>query len=248
MERERLEEFRFLIPGYTPETIPLPRLLDYLAQIAAVVGEELSQEMHLVRVVKSSAKPVFKMDSFAAAKAREQAAVVRTGYGTAKQRTAYEQVREMVRVDGRGKPAKLIDRTGVILSFEPAVKSEAEIIATVRQHTVFDGKLVRIGGAREDSTVLMETLSGEIQPRFTAARAVAKRMAPSLYDPIRVIGPGVWQRHREGNWTLANMRIQDYEPLADDDFASVLQKLREARVDWPDNADEQLRAEREPAL
>ena len=244
-QRDELEEIAFRIPAFTPDTIPLPRLLEYLAQIAAVMGDDLAREMHLIRVQRSSAKPVFKVLPDTARRVREQSVRVRTGQGTQKQKLAYRRVREMVLSDG-GKPATLADRTGVLIDFQP-LQIETDLIAAVRQHTTYDGKLIRVGGQTEDSTVLMESLSGDVQSNFVAPRATAKRMAKFLFEPIRVIGPGTWNRYRDGRWVLESMRIADFEPLEDDSLSEVFQKLRDTNVAWPENAEDAIRAERESA-
>jgi hypothetical protein len=230
------EELRLLIPAYTPDTMPLGRLIEYLKEIAEVVGD-VSDEMHLVKILKSSTRPVFKMTPLAADRARQQIAVVRSGSGTSKQRDAYGRVRQMVRADG-GRPVKLADRTGVLLNFDPAV-DEAQIIATARQATTFDGTLIRVGGSSETSTVLMQDLSGE---------TLAKAMASYLFDPLRVFGTGSWERYRSGKWRLGGMTIQHFEPLPTESLLDTLQKMRDAAVDWPEEADVAMRAERELAL
>jgi hypothetical protein len=240
---EDFEELEFVIPAYTPDTMPLDRLLQYLQQIGEVVG--VAHEMHLVRIEPSSTKPVFKMPVPVAIQARSRAASVQRGDGTVRQRAAYNRIRQMLRRDG-GKPASLNDKRGVILDFPPT--PEAGPINGVRQATTFDGELLRVGGAGDYTPILMRDLAGEIYSGFSAPRGLAKEMAPRLFEPIRVTGIGSWDRSKEGEWTLAKMLIQTYEPLPDEDLGEVLRRLRSAPVTWPENVDEILRAEREPNL
>jgi hypothetical protein len=235
------EELELVIPAYTPETMPLDRLLQYLQQIGEVIGEP--QEMHLVRIESSSTKPVFKVPIPLAMLVRERAAAVRSGSGTQVQRAAYNRIRQMVRKDG-GKPASLKDRTGIILDFPPTLE-EAETISGVRQASSFDGSLLRVGGVGEYTPILMQDLSGNIFAGFSAPKILAKAMAKLLFEPIRVSGIGSWDRSPAGEWKLSKMLIQVYEPLSDETLDEVFQKLRAAPVSWPANADEILRAERE---
>ena len=236
------EEIKLVIPVHTPETMPLGRLVEYLQEIAAVMGD-VAQDMHLVRLVKSSTKPVFRMAAGPAQRAREQTAAVRTGRGNQQQRNAFNNVRRMVREDG-GRPAKLIDRTGVLLNFEPD-EALPDVVAAVRQVTSFDGTLRRVGGSGDMIPILMEKLDGEVQSGFSAPRVLAKAMGQLLFDPLRVSGIGNWQRHRDGRWTLSAMLIQAYEPLEDEDLKETFRRLRNAPVKWPANADDVLAAERE---
>ena len=237
------EEIEFVIPAYTPDTMPLDRLLDYLRQIGDVVGAP--QDLHLVRIEASSTKPVFSVAIPAAAQVRERAAAVRAGRGTNKQRNAYNQIREMVRLDG-GVPASLKDRTGVILDFPPHGQ-EIGTISGVRQASSFDGSLIRVGGVGDNVPLLMQDLGGEVFSGFSAPKAIAKAMAPMLFEPLRVTGVGSWERSAAGEWKPSKMLVQSFEPLGGETLADVFQKLRAASVTWPPDADDILRSEREPS-
>jgi len=233
-----------MIPAYTPDTMPLDRLLDYLRQIGDVVGAP--QDLHLVRIEASSTMPVFSVQVPVAIQARQRAAEIRTGGGTDRQRAAYNQIRQMIRKDS-GRPASLKDRTGVILDFPPAPE-ELESASTVRQATTFDGSLMRLGGVGDPVPVQMQDLNGEVFSGFSAPRTIAKSIAPLIFEPIRVTGIGEWERTPQGVWKLNRMSIQAYEPLSNETLAEVFQKLRLAPVIWPPDADDLLRAEREPDL
>jgi hypothetical protein len=240
---EDFEELEFLIPAYTPETMPLDRLLQYLQQIGEVIGA--TSDMHLVRIDESSTKPVFHIPAPQAVEARERVAAVRSGNGTQVQRTAFNRIRRMVRQDG-GKPASLKDHTGVILAFPPA-PDEIGAISGVRQPSTFDGALIRIGGVGDFTPIQMQNLDGEVFSGFNAPRTLAKEMAQRLFEPIRVAGIGNWDRSSAGEWKLSNMLIQSYEPLDNDPLEEVFRKLKAAPVPWPSNADDILQAERESA-
>ncbi|MGH7102798.1 MAG: hypothetical protein ACREFJ_10425 [Acetobacteraceae bacterium] len=237
------EELEFVIPAYTPETMPLDRLLQYLQQIGEVIG--FARDMHLVRIADSSTKPVFRLPTPIAIQARNGAAAVGRGSGTRDQRAAYERIRQMVRSDG-GKPASLKDRSGVILDFPPT--PEVEPVIGIRQATTFDGVLLRVGGVGDYTPVLMQDLAGESCAGFSAPRPVAKAMATLLFEPIRVNGIGSWDRSPDGDWKLAKMLIQTYDPLKDESAQDLLRLLRDTQVAWPTDADEQLAAERESAV
>ena len=53
-------EYRFEIDAYTPETIPLSRLSQYLGDLARIMGE--SANVHLVRIEKGSTAPIIRVD------------------------------------------------------------------------------------------------------------------------------------------------------------------------------------------
>ena len=72
----------------------------------------------------------------------------------------------------------------------------------------------------------MRDLTGEIYSGFSAARSVAKEIAPRIFEPIRVSGIGSWDRSKDGEWKLAKMLIQAYEPLRDEGLAELFHRLR----------------------
>ena len=52
----------------------------------------------------------------------------------------------------------------------------------------------------------------------------------------------------EGEWHLERMQIQSYERLEEEDLSLVLERLRSLNVEWPDDALDRLRDEREASL
>jgi len=238
---EDFEDIEFVIPAYTPETMPLDRLLQYLKEVGDVVG--LAHDMHLVRIETSSTRPVFRMPVSVARQARETGASVQRGDGTTRQRAAYQRIRQMVERDSGAKPASLSDKRGVILDFPP-LKQEGEI-SGLRQVTSVDGILLRAGGASEFGSLLLQGLKGEQLAGFTASRTLTKEMARHLYEPVRVHGVGIWDRTLEGQWTLGKMAVQSYELLGGETLEQVVRELQAVALTWPDDAAEQLRSERE---
>ena len=117
------EELSFVIPGYTPETMPLGRLIEYLQQMAVVLGDPTN--LHLVEIRHSSVAPVLHAPKAIALEARERASRVPRGDGTKRQVDAYNRIRRMVRRDASGteysgRPALLKTAERVILEIPAA--------------------------------------------------------------------------------------------------------------------------------
>lgn len=239
------EELRFVIPAYSPETMPLGRLIEYLQQIATIIGDPNS--IHLVDIEKSSTAPVFLVQKRIALEARVISAKVERGEGTREQARAFRRIGTMLHRDARdaGRPAVLKGVDNRILLRIPVAIDDPEVITGVRQATSFDGELIKAGGAGENPSLQMRDLEGNIYSGFTTSKPLAKEMAALLYEPVRVSGVGIWNRSSEGRWTLERMHVQSYEPLEDEDLSLVLEKLRDHKVKWPSNALAKLQAERE---
>ena len=106
---EDLERFAFTVPGYTPDTMPLDRLIDYLKHLAVILGEP--SDLHLISIDRSSTRPVLLMRHDVATRARARVTEVRQGGGSERRRDAFHSIRKMVSEDG-GKPATLQAKEG----------------------------------------------------------------------------------------------------------------------------------------
>lgn len=241
------EKFSFVIPAYTPETMPLDRLIEYLQQIAMVMGDPAN--MHLVELETSSTAPVFLIPKRAALDAQERTARVSRGEGTKDQHRAYERLRRMVRRDAPGatRPALLKSTKRVLLEI-PAAPEDLGVLNGVRQATQLDGVLVSVGGVGGSASLRLQLLNGQVIAGLTVSRAKAKEMAHLIYEPIRVTGPGIWGRNEDGEWALDRMHVEGFEPLTDRSASDVLAELRALKIAWPPDVLDRLRYEREGAV
>jgi hypothetical protein len=244
------EDISFVIPGYTPETMPLNRLIDYLQQMAVVLGDP--ENLHLIEIRKSSTAPVLRTPIATAIAAGDRARRIQRGEGTRRQTGAYNRIRHMLRQDAgatvqRDRPALLRTTTQVLLEI-PAAPKDTGVVEGLRQFTTIDGQLTRVGGAGEDAALQVQQIDGRILSGFTAKRALAKELATLLYEPVRLMGIGQWYRDEEAHWTLDRMLVQGYERLEDEDALVTLERLRKLDVKWPSDTWDTLVAEREAGL
>lgn len=98
-------EYRFQIDAYTPETIPLARLSQYLNDLARMMGE--SANVHLARIEKGSTVPVIRVDREAEPKVRERLRAVKFNEGPLEARKAYKEINRKLIQDNAN--AVLID-------------------------------------------------------------------------------------------------------------------------------------------
>ncbi|MEY2928153.1 MAG: hypothetical protein RL367_2630 [Pseudomonadota bacterium] len=241
------EELSFVIPGYTPETMPLGRLIEYLQKMAIILGDP--DNLHLVALRQGSCAPVFHAPRATVLEASDRAGRVARGDGTKKQVDAYNHVRKMLRRDARdaGQPAVLRSPTKTILEIPAAPDDQGEL-SGVRQASSIDGQLMRVGGAGEDASLLVQDLEGRTLSGFTTSRSLARELGCLLYQPVRLSGIGQWARSDEGEWMLERMHVQSYESLDDEGPGATLERLRRLNVKWPAEAADLLADERDPAL
>jgi hypothetical protein len=240
-----LERFKFTVPGYSPETMPLDRLMEYLKELSIVLGNP--GDLHLVGVEKGSTRPVLAMRHDVAAKARHNAREVAQGGGSQRRRDAFDTIRRMVAKDG-GKAAVLRAPKGqVILKFPSVEIGQDQVIQYLRQHTSIEGKLMRVGGIGENAQLLVQELNGHVIAGVSASRPLAQQMAPMIYHDLKFSGIGTWHRNEEGKWQISRLHVQTFDPLDESSLEDVVEQLRAVKVKWPDDALEQLQAMREQA-
>ena len=90
-------EYRFTIDLFTPETFPLARLVEYLGDLANLLGH--SDDVHFMRVDPGSAQLISLIDPPAQPKIRQRLAAVRHGGGPVDARKAFRSIDERLASD-----------------------------------------------------------------------------------------------------------------------------------------------------
>jgi hypothetical protein len=96
---------------------------------------------------------------------------------------------------------------------------------SVAMLTTIDGQLISVGGVGDDAALQVQDIDGRILSGFTAKRHLAKELDQLLWEPVRLMGVGLWERDSEGVWSLSRMQVQGYERLEDEDASLSLARL-----------------------
>lgn len=237
-----LERFKFTLPGYSPDTMPLNRLMEYLNHLSIVLGSP--GDMHLVGIERGSTRPVLAMRHDIAHRARNNARAVAEGGGSQTRREAFNTIRRMVAEDGGETAILKAPKGAVILKFPSAPLGEDQVVNSLRQHTSIEGTLVRIGGIGDNAQLLIQEMDGTVIAGSAASRPLAQEMARLIYHPIRVNGDATWHRTEEGQWKITRLLVQSYAPLDERELPEVVAELQAVKVKWPEDSLEQLQAMR----
>jgi hypothetical protein len=224
-------EYRFLIDAYTPDTIPMHRLAEYMAELAVILGERAS--VHFRRLEPGSTVLVHKIDREAVPKVRDRIRNVRVGDGPSDAMRAYDKMNKMLREDDgvgtlREKP------TAVLIRF-PGREQTEEKFASIRQFGTIDGEVTWVGGSDQTAHITLLSEGREITRIYTS-RAIAKQLGNQLWEPVRLSGRGRWMRDGEGTWCLLDFKVDAFEPLEKLSLSSALAELRAIPADWDNDA------------
>ena len=222
------EEFRLKIEAYTPETMPMERLAEYLAKLAEMLGEKTF--VHFVRLEPGSTSVVHRIDREAIPKVRHRTASVRRGIGPRDAVRAYRKINRML-VDDNGSAVWKEERSVADILVFPGKEEVEEQFTGIRQQGSIDGEVIRVGGHQRLIPVMLKANQQEIAGCW-ADRSTAKALGAYLFEPVRLFGTGRWNRNDDGKWCLDIFRIQSFVPLRNVPLSEALAELRNVGVDW----------------
>lgn len=200
--------------------MPLGRLVEYLGELAKILGEDHS--IHLVEVDEGSTVLVHKIDAEAVPKIRDRAVAVQNGSAPPVAMRSYQRVNKMLRDDDGS--AAFLEDAAELIEF-PGSRAQLPPFMSVSERGEIDGEVQRIGGMGDPVPVLLST-EGRTLSGCWAKRAIAKPLALRLFEPVRLFGEGRWTRDPTGNWTLSAFRIDSFQELERDSLSDTLNKLR----------------------
>jgi hypothetical protein len=229
-------EYSFHIDGdYTPQTIPMDRLGDYLTALAKLLGEKT--HVHFTEVQDGSVALHAAVDGPARVRVADRVQAANSAEPPKDLAKALEALDEMLRRDNAtGSLRDGSDR--VIIPFLGVQKKRPPVYGPIRQHGTLTGQVVRVGGT--DASIPVHLRDGDtVLTGLVATEDIARRLAAHyLLDPIRVIGTGTWYREADGTWRMDAFKIEDFEELESASLVEVVARLRAARgSEWGALAD-----------
>jgi hypothetical protein len=221
-------EYTFRIDAFTPETIPMARLAQYLTELSTLVGH--NQSTHFDRLEAGSARLVYKIDAVDAPKVEQRLA--QTGEISAPKdlRKAFETLDNMLANDNA--VGELRNPAGaVIIPFPGRDRPKQLAFPAFRQDGSLDGQIVSIGGRDTTAHVILQ--DGTVTySNIKLSREMARKLRGYLYEQkVRLIGSGRWERSPEGAWKLLDFSVDRFEVLDDSSLSEVLASVRNI----PDN-------------
>ncbi len=226
--------YRFKIDAYTPETMPMARLAEYMAELASMLGEP--KAVHFQRILPGSTIIVHRVEVEAVPKVRERLKGVRRREAPADALRAFNRVNKMLKEDnGVG---VLQDRGAVVIQF-PGRDTVEEKYPPIRQEGTIEGFLVGIGGSDESVHVRLMVEDREVTGIHTD-RSIAKQLRHLLFDHVRLRGRGSWTRDPESGWILKSFKIEGFEGLNDASLSDALAELRTLPLHFEAGALEEL--------
>lgn len=214
------EEIVLEIDAYTPATLPMARLAEYLAKFAALLGDEAN--VHFSKLVKGSARCMAYADEQAVPKVRERVESVVSGTAPRPTLKAHKEIDDLLAADNAIGGVYIGEQK--LIEFPGRRRAQKEKIGPVRRDTSLDGEIFMIGG--RDDTINVHLRNGDKTFRCEVSIELAKRLAPYfLNGPVRLFGHGEWYRI-DSYWEMANFTAIDFTPLERTTLKASIEGLR----------------------
>lgn len=214
--------YHFVFDRWSPHDLPMKRLAEYLADLAALFGE--ANGVHLDRIQDGSVDVVRRIDSAVAPAVQRRLELATSRDAPTDLVEARDTINARLVADEAAGSIRGPDGK-VIVRFPGRDAEPSEALGPFRQDGTFEGTLIRIGG--RDETVPVQLADGGMIHICNADRAMARDLAPHLFGPtLRVIGNGRWLRESDGHWNLIRFDIRDFEILDDAPLTDVVEQLR----------------------
>jgi hypothetical protein len=216
-------EYELRIDAYTPETIPMVRLAEYMADLATLLGEHKS--VHFVRLAKGSTRLVHAVEYEAEPKVRERVNSVRNQDGPIEAQRAARNIDHRLAQDNAS--GVLVDPTAAkVMEFPGKKRVTQPEYGPFNQPGTVDGVPIRVGGETDPVPVHLEEPGYEPHICY-ASRVIAQEIAPYIFSTvIRAEGIGRWHRDGDGKWIRDRFTIHSFKKLKELPLSEAIARLR----------------------
>ena len=215
--------YDFRLDGWTPETLPMARLAEYLTRLAVLFGNQA--EVYFLKVRKGSAIQEIHVHATAAPQVQARLKLIGTGNEPEDAAKSVEAINTMLRDDNTS--ATLKEKAGAVVIRFPGCKATLAEEAVVHEAGELIGTLIRVGGRDDTVPLLLQDTDGTTC-HCNTSRAIARELAHHLFgDLVRVQGTGKWRRTPERIWVLDEFKIKSWERPEQTSLEAAVAAVRE---------------------
>jgi hypothetical protein len=239
MTDEHKKRIVFYIDAYSPETIPMAKLAEYMTNFAELLGKE--HAVHFEAVEPGSTKIVSRVEFEDVPKVAARLTDMRNGTAPKELTRLLAQIDNRLANDNATGRILFVANDRVVptelLAFPGRDRPKIPSYGPFTQDGHLDGVLIAVGG--KDETISVRLQNGEITySHCDTSRTIARELAKHMFEPVRIHGAGRWMREADGAWTLIRFRIHRFEVLGNDGLRETVAALRAVpRSGWKDVED-----------
>lgn len=217
-------ELTFRIDAFTPASLPMARLAEYMADLAKLLGE--TENVHFTRLEKGSVVLVQQIERPAIPNVKARLSAVRRNEAPSDAMKAFARLdRRLADDDATG---TLADRDGAEVIRFPGRETPRPLdYPSFRQRGSLDGVLRRTGSKEDPPKIML--VDGDKTWNCEATWELINSLQGHINKGrIRVHGDGRWKRNSDGEWSCEHFRIESFEPLDDASWEDTAKRLQTA--------------------
>jgi hypothetical protein len=226
-------EFSLCIRAWTPKTIPMKRLAQYMLPFALMLGDET--RVHFRGVRKGSTALCAEVEPDGIPMVQERLAGINRGDAPGDAIRGFRDITALLREDAAS--ARLMCGKARIIEF-PKSKARDERIGPIWETGQLEGTVIGVGGKDNTKYIRLIEQDGKEYRLSTTNIELAKQFGNQLFADVRVTGSGKWFRDENGKWTLDDFVAQSCDPLDNASLIEAVAALRAIEGDgWKTLAD-----------
>ncbi len=215
------DTYELYIDAFTPASIPMARLAEYMADFAVLLGQQ--EHVHFDKLTPGSLAVVSRIEPVAQNKVQRRLEEVRFGTGPKEAMDAFREIDEKLAADNAA--GRVVRGKAKIIEFPGRNRPVESSVGPIVQPGALDGEVIQVGG--RDETINVYIKAGDEFHRCITSKAIARRLAQHIFgSPVRVHGRGTWSRAESGDWKLHRFDIESFETLDETPLPKIFEGLR----------------------
>lgn len=219
----------FTIDGFTPGTMPMSRLAQYLEALSNLYGNKTQVHFESVSTGSLVLRTAFDTPDLLRS-TQEKCNSLARGQGSVADLKLYRKVNDLLREDSTSAsqmpdvPHDAVDRK--VVEFPGAKSPKPEDSVPFKQPGSIQGEIILIGGKDASIPVWLRERGGDVIKGISVNKVLALELAPLLFKFVRLNGEGKWQRTAEGEWKMNSFVAHSFDMLNDDSLHDVIARAR----------------------
>lgn len=211
--KKRTQSLVFRLKDFTPETLSVSRLAQYLQELSILLGNE---KVYFDKVKKGSACLAFKTENSNEINKKNLSIV------TPEREKAKQQINKMLKEDKTTATLKQ-GRSNIIIF--PGTTFDKKETVEIEQEDSIDGYIIKIYKNKKKFCISLQENEQKVYDCLVS-KELAKDLARLLFDvPLRLHGTAKWSRLYTGEWSLQSFIVSNYEQLKDEKLSKILNDI-----------------------
>ena len=229
--------YKLNIGAFSPDSIPMARLSEYMADLARLLGEPGS--VHFLDLEEGSTVLSAAVETESIPKVTQRIEAVKRGEAPPESMKAFDELdRRLAEDNAKGSLRAIADgqKSGAVVITFPGVERPKPLdYGVIKERGSIDGVPTHIGGTGKLLRVILTSANNENYTNIEMPLELALQITDQKCfhrKTVRLHGVGRWYRDESGAWALRNFRADSFEVLKDASLREALEHLRSMPSGW----------------